>query len=211
MMCLSSESRVEINILKGIGILLVVLGHTETPLSTVIYTFHMPLFFLLSGYCFSITKYRNFKPFLLSRIKSLVVPYFSFSLIIFALYIANRYLHFYAPLNISLRDAFIGIFVNMRSTKYYISMWFLTCLFVAEILFYFICRLSKSNMKLLAILLIISSIIGYAYCIYVKKVLPWNIDLSFTAVAFLGIGYLSKVYKDRIKRFFKIKFGQIVK
>jgi fucose 4-O-acetylase-like acetyltransferase len=40
-----------IDIAKGIGIILVVVGHTSTPLylHNIIYQFHMPLFFILSG------------------------------------------------------------------------------------------------------------------------------------------------------------------
>lgn len=43
----------EIDIAKGIGITLVVLGHLTTPLHDYIYAFHMPLFFVLSGFFFS--------------------------------------------------------------------------------------------------------------------------------------------------------------
>ena len=38
-----------IDIVKGIGIFLVVLGHQNTILTQEIYSFHMPLFFFLSG------------------------------------------------------------------------------------------------------------------------------------------------------------------
>lgn len=45
---------VTFDIMKGIGIILVVLGHVQQldfyPLKTAIYTFHMPLFFILAGY-----------------------------------------------------------------------------------------------------------------------------------------------------------------
>lgn len=43
----------EIDIAKGIGITLVALGHLTTPLHEYIYSFHMPLFFILSGFFFS--------------------------------------------------------------------------------------------------------------------------------------------------------------
>lgn len=43
------------DIAKGIGILLVVMGHLGIPpmLSNAIYLFHMPLFFILSGLLFA--------------------------------------------------------------------------------------------------------------------------------------------------------------
>ena len=42
-----------VDVLKGIGIVLVVIGHVYwQPISSVIYIFHMPLFFLVGGYLF---------------------------------------------------------------------------------------------------------------------------------------------------------------
>ena len=47
-----------IDIAKGIGIILVILGHRNisTDIKQFIYTFYMPLFFMLSGYLF---KFKN--------------------------------------------------------------------------------------------------------------------------------------------------------
>ena len=45
-----------IDIAKGIGIILVVYGHLVNPIHREIFLFHMPLFFLLSGYFFSTEK-----------------------------------------------------------------------------------------------------------------------------------------------------------
>lgn len=47
----TSNRRIEwIDIAKGIGILLVILGHTiALKYSKVLYTFHMPLFFIIVG------------------------------------------------------------------------------------------------------------------------------------------------------------------
>ena len=39
-----------IDILKGIGIILVVLGHADFPFRDWVYLFHMALFFITSGY-----------------------------------------------------------------------------------------------------------------------------------------------------------------
>jgi fucose 4-O-acetylase-like acetyltransferase len=38
-----------IDFIKSIGILLVVLGHINSPFGKFIYSFHMPLFFIISG------------------------------------------------------------------------------------------------------------------------------------------------------------------
>lgn len=49
-----------LDILKGIGIILVVVGHmigNQLYIRPWIYAFHMPLFFMVSGYCFNIAKH----------------------------------------------------------------------------------------------------------------------------------------------------------
>lgn len=43
----------EIDILKGIAIILVVIGHTRVPGNSFIYLFHMVVFFITSGYFYS--------------------------------------------------------------------------------------------------------------------------------------------------------------
>ena len=76
-----------IDILKGIGIILVVVGHsnfsfakatTAMFIQKYIYSFHMPLFFFVSGYLFVKDKYSNFKRFLRVKTKTLMIPYFFF-------------------------------------------------------------------------------------------------------------------------------------
>ena len=61
---------------RGFAMLLVMLGHTYCAESIRywFYTFHVPLFFFLSGYVFSTKKYNSFKEFLISKIKTLFVP-----------------------------------------------------------------------------------------------------------------------------------------
>ncbi len=81
---------------KGIGIILVVFGHVERGLwdsnilkneyfkiiDSIIYTFHIPLFFFLSGYLFynSIKKYSS-KQLILNKLKVIAYPYIVWSLI----------------------------------------------------------------------------------------------------------------------------------
>ena len=69
------------NVAKAIGIILIVVGHSFAEESTssirsFVYLFHVPLFFILSGYFFD-DKYID-KPILLiiKRIKTLWFPFF---------------------------------------------------------------------------------------------------------------------------------------
>ena len=63
-----------IDMAKGYGIILVILGHLKFDMfRDWIFTFHMPLFFFLSGYVFS-TKY-DFVTFLKRKCRSMILPY----------------------------------------------------------------------------------------------------------------------------------------
>lgn len=82
----------QIDALKGIAIFLVVLGHSiivypinlhENVICDFIFRWlssvHMPLFFLISGFCFSFRN--NYKEYIWKKVKRLVVPYIVFSAI----------------------------------------------------------------------------------------------------------------------------------
>ena len=118
---ITCTNRIEsIDVAKGIGIIFVVLGHIingSSLLNKWIFTFHMPLFFIISGICFSTKKYPNFYPFAIKRIKQLIVPLLCFTLfhIIFT------------PSYYGLQQL-ISVFPG--------ATWFVFILFCAELLYY---------------------------------------------------------------------------
>ena len=82
----------EVDILKGIAIILVIIGHAIivfpinlleiewcNNLYTFIYISHMPLFFLISGFCYSYKN--NLKEYLTKKIQRILIPYLIFSFI----------------------------------------------------------------------------------------------------------------------------------
>lgn len=92
---MSSEYRNNyISIAKAIGIILMVIGHSGCPsiINRFIYMFHMPLFFVCSGYFFKeVTSKTALISFYKKRIKGLYVPYLKWS-ILFLLF-HNTFLH----------------------------------------------------------------------------------------------------------------------
>lgn len=111
-----------IDVLKGIGIILVVFGHvySKNPVSIWIYSFHMPLFFALSGFIFAAYSYNkkvSFKDYFIKKLKSLIVPFILFRMILVLYWLAVER-HF--------RELDLG------------PIWFLPVLFAAEIITYFI-------------------------------------------------------------------------
>lgn len=60
-----------IDISKGIAIILMVIGHSSYPteLYKIIYSFHMPLFYLLSGYFMNKNSLTDTRSFILNKWK----------------------------------------------------------------------------------------------------------------------------------------------
>lgn len=80
-----------LDVVKGVGILLMVVGHTKVSdaIKIWIYSFHMPLFFMVTGYLFSKEKWENrgLKFLLKSRAHAYLIPYavlFFINLIIYS-------------------------------------------------------------------------------------------------------------------------------
>ena len=75
-----------IDIAKGIGIILVVIGHSIGWLVPYhwIYSFHMPFFFFISGFLFTIQG-KNFLTFTKKRIRSLLLPAMFFTILLYSI------------------------------------------------------------------------------------------------------------------------------
>ena len=63
-----------IDVLRAWGIFLVIAGHSGSPFSGFIYTFHMPLFFFITGYLRYNGKVYSWRSFIAKKIKSVLVP-----------------------------------------------------------------------------------------------------------------------------------------
>lgn len=148
-----------LDISKGIGIILVVLGHSfpdensisgiSIPLFAVlkdlIYTFHMPLFFFVAGYLATSTI--NCKEKLKLRIKQLIIPYLTMSI----LYLPLRFFASnLASSQYSVLDAW-KIVIGISSNG---GMWFLYVLALSYVVSFLIYK--EKNAKGLVLIFFIA-------------------------------------------------------
>lgn len=74
-----ASKRVEwLDSLRGVAMFTVVLGHVASlskSMQTLIYSFHMPLFFMISGALFKVEKYSSLKECAIDKAKKLLIPY----------------------------------------------------------------------------------------------------------------------------------------
>lgn len=124
---------------KSICIYLVLLGHAHAsqPVTDFIYTFHMPLFFFLSGCLFSFEKHPNFKEFAIKRFKGLMVPYLWINLITYLFWLfAGRNFGEDATISTTWYSPIIGILLGYSKQMIHNTpMWFFhLSLFLGNIL-----------------------------------------------------------------------------
>ncbi len=176
-----------VDIAKGIGILLVLIGHISQNqyISSFIYCFHMPLFFIISGYLYSDKQH-----YVKKKIKSILIPYLFFAIISFLYwYLIERNLR---GQEINPLNAFSNIWLARGGDANYIfnvALWFLPCLLTVELIFHFFIKKIK-NIKILSIIMFLFSIIGYLYAQFDFIRLPFGIDIAFIAIGFYFLGYL---------------------
>ena len=145
-----SSNRIEyIDILKGIAVLLVIVGHCWTFsgkfINKIIMAFHMPLFFFASGYLFKHTEAykRDAIDVIIKKLKHLIIPYFMFEGINLLLSLIIR--PYYG--NLIHESMVIQSIVLCLNTSEYegvcLRLWFLPAAFISCIYMLFICKLKR--------------------------------------------------------------------
>ncbi len=195
-----------IDALKGIGIILVVFAHHSLPiaLDTYIFSFHMPLFFFISGFLFDFEKYaESAANFVKGRFRSLIVSYFCFALLtcLFYFLLDTGFQPGVTNIDFFKNSASYGVYSIFYAlgplVSYNPPLWFLTCLFVTELIFYLFAKKYYVEPKKLVLWLTIAGVIGYLYSVYVPFRLPWNADVALSAVVFYGAGNLFRKFTEQ--------------
>lgn len=195
-----------IDIAKGFACLLVIVGHTISPESALyryIFSFHMPLFFILAGYTF---KPKPLMSLVTSSAKRLLVPY----TIVFLLWhgmlaLKSGPITGQSILSLTLTYIFAsGIDLETPEVVAVGMAWFLVVLFVARILFNIAAtaaQRSKKPLAVLGILSLTSLALGYSLGARLGIYLPFSFDIALVAIFFMYVGYAAK----QLDLFSKIK------
>lgn len=139
-----------ISVAKGIGIILMVIGHsmgyypnmevTDPPfLQRFIYMFHMPLFFFISGYLFNEKYLDSKKQFIIHKLNSLWRPFVLYNLIFLIFHNVLFHLNIYATA-ISWNDfarKLFDVLLMSNSEQLLGAFWFLQVLLLASFIVLF--------------------------------------------------------------------------
>lgn len=168
---------VTIDIAKGIGIYLVCLGHTTSNEVVLkwLYSFHMPLFFFLSGIFHSQTE--KYLEFFKKKVRALLVPYLFFATTLFIFFLlVSKKIGFSAGENLPVKENFIGTEIkNFSRVSWGGQLWFLLALFLVANIMYFVKKLSLKTQILVNVLMILTNI-------YLSKKIDFYLPWCFLTV-----------------------------
>ena len=179
-----------IDVARCLAIYAVYIGHFGADagrLSPFVFSFHIPLFFLLAGCTFFFEKEKHYGMFVWKKICSILVPMWIFSLLAIGLYVFQ-----YGITGQQLKE-FLWLIIkgNIRNTFISNSLWFLSCLFVIEIVFKLLCY-ARSKIVLLVFCLGCFFVANCAFAVPPVSNPRWiyNIDSALHYAVFFGSGYV---------------------
>ena len=170
-----------LDVLKGIGIVLVAIGHiySNRTVFNWLYSFHMPLFFLAAGWVY---KEKSVLTDIKRRIQTIVVPYFSFGLLVLLYWqvIERRFRNS----DMSFMDSLLGLFSGCYDNlDFDVHLWFLPCFFVTVALFNILVNLGGRK-----IAYVVSALMSLIYVVLPMPELPWGINRVFKYIGFYAVG-----------------------
>lgn len=195
-MDISSQIKKRINwldVAKALGIWAIYVGHINLSSGegdnfyvNVLFSYHVFFFFFLSGMSENLArKTENFVEFLQKNIKALVVPMFLFSFLTIIVNFIDK------PINIEtgIFNTFSGL---PRNSFCSYSLWFLGCLFIVRILFYFMKKID--NVAILCVVSLSLYMLANKFLIseihYIGGHWPWTIESVLYYQLFYTAGFL---------------------
>ena len=191
-----------IDIARGIGILLVVAGHNWIVLASkgelyrMVYSFHIPLFFILAGTFFNSSK--SFGVTLKERFQALLIPYFFTSIVVEIIALAFNF-------DLGLFVKSIGwVFYGTGTQMRWVAFWFLTHLFLVSIFSWLVLNIFKKyNLGRLWQILTLLTLLTVGWLsirsfwkmpVWGMKVngLPFSADLLLISSFYFMLGVLSQ-------------------
>ncbi len=186
---------------RFIGIFCIYLGHLGAPVGlsyTFVFTFHVPLFFLLSGCSEALSAELPWKAYLVKNLKRIMIPFFFFSLLSLAVFtlLLNSHTH----LSEEFRIILLG---DIRNQYFAGALWFLSCLFIVKMIFFALRRLvSKWIQGGWAVLLLCLGLYVCSITVMESPVIsprwPYNIDSALYYSVFFAIGYYAFPWLQRL-------------
>lgn len=192
---------VYLDIARGVGMLAIMLGHLPSPtIWRVVFTFHVPIFFLISGYFFK--EGTAFGPFLQRKVRTLLVPYYVVCLVLIVFAgIGAQILSSANPLEVMRFWGVASLYGAGSSGAFPSSIgpigaiWFLWATFWGTLFLWPILKARPSVRPVL--------VLGVFLAGYLTKDIVWlplSIQAGAVATLFMYFGHLGKRIKEGVSQ-----------
>lgn len=211
------ERDIAIDFAKGICIILMVVGHTGAPewLGRTIYLFHMPAFFVVSGYLF---KERDFETpprnYVKRKFKGLWWPFVFWSLLFLAFHNVFARMHLYTNY-LSVNEMLVGgvrYTITAGTEQLLGGFWFLSSLLFAAIVGYAYYKWIGFSTKALLAGIAVSLMLAELMCALDVNMQTIHLNSrDFTALAYFFTGTLySRIDRQTMVRYRYILVGAAI-
>ena len=202
------------DILKGIGILSIVLGHScwfilnnNVPAGPFVYTYHLMIFMFIIGYLFNcelFEKDKNYKyQYIGKQIIKMLSLYFMYNLVFVLAHNSFVHLHMINDTYYHSKEILNNIFMGLEfQTKEQLLsiLWFIPMMLVAKIIFVILYSKNIFNHRMTNIISI-GLLTGFIGSLLILKNASYLffIQISIIAVSFICLGIIYKRYEDKFK------------
>ncbi len=173
--------------MKGIGIICVVWGHSGSPYGYLMFLFHMPLFFFVSGYLYKPRPDQSWLQNAVGRAKHLLIPYI-FYLLLITVILSVLALRAGQPLATAIDWKALVLGGSMLAGAYG-TFWFVTSLYVVQTAY----DLLERKIQLWWVKFIILTgcyLVAYWESRFHQNVfVAWNVDVALFAISFYALGH----------------------
>ncbi len=199
---MAKERKYYFDMAKGIGIILVVMGHLEyisIPLRYFIASYHMPMFFVISGMLMCMTGEENKEVgrTVKGKLTRMAIPYLAFSILYLIIEIGYGYMTGTWNFWTWIQDLWLSICLYGISV-----LWFLPAMFFGFLLLYFLRKKTSHTVTIIAVVILTVIMYGLTFVLeYMKVAFTYNFIMSelyyplamavrsFFAMAYLAVGY----------------------
>lgn len=192
-----------IDILKGFGIILMVLGHIGfgDPFSQFCASFYMPLFYVISGYL--LNDKRSAGRFILKKAKTLMIPYYVFGS-------AGMVLSYFLQHDTFMERLYnFFLFPSATIMSSAGAVWFLMSLFISESIYYLFFKFLK-NKHLTAIPCVILCVILTVVPNYFDVLLPFTLNTVGISLVYIHFGFLLRLFAEKNKQKNALTLGPLL-
>lgn len=186
----------EIDVLKGFSIFLMMFDHVGWGggVHTYIQSFHMPLFFIVSGFLWK-SGGQSTKKIAIGKARKMLVPYAFFSTLYLTIQACEACFERTNQSMIMTLKAVVFYPTDMSNMPFAPALWFLPCFWLSNSIYALLDRLFGKR-KWIPIFVLTTT--GMAYSSLSDVMLPWCIEPMLVALFFMYLGEQIKEYKNTL-------------